>query len=412
MTSSRVALLSLHTSPLAQPGTGDGGGMNVYVRALAAALVRAGVACDVLTRRDAPGLPAILETEPGFRVVRLPVGPAAPVDKNVLPEWTEAFVDAALAHVAGDDGGGYELLHANYWVSALVGHCLKHELDVPLVCTFHTLAAVKAGAGVVDDPACRLDAEKRIIGCTDLVLASTTEERAQLVELYDADPTRVEVVPPGVDHDVFRSMDAPWRAHERHALGLSGRRVMLFVGRVQPLKGLEVAVRALAASDDDDAVLVVVGGPSGSSGAAELARVKELVRTLGLSERVRFVDPQPHANLARFYRAADVCLVPSRTESFGLVALEAAACGVPVVAADVGGLRGVVSNGETGLLVPGRDPAAYAAAVRLLRDSPELASRLGATAESRSRRYGWTMTAARLRRLYGDLLARELVSCG
>src|SRR5205823_7085007 len=217
-------------------------------------------------------------------------------------------------------------------------------------------------------------------------------------------------VPPGVDHAFFSPGN---RGGARAALGLgaSEHPVLLFVGRIQPLKGLAVAVRALAALDEQRAMLLVVGGPSGPDGAAELERVRDLVAELGLASRVRFVDPQPHHLLSSYYRAADVCLVPSRSESFGLVALEAAACGTPVVAAAVGGLRSLVEHGRTGFLVEGRDPEAFAAYAGELIDNLRLARQLGDAAAARARRYTWSTTAARLRRLYTDLAARVLVEC-
>lgn len=406
----RLAVLSVHTSPLAQPGAGDGGGMNVYVRALASALARAGVECDVLTRRDHPGQPAVVEIEPGFRVVHLTSGPAEAVPKHALIDLIEPLAVATMDHMATEDLR-YDALHANYWVSGALGHRLKHELDVPLVATFHTLARVKADAGVDDDPAQRARVEQETISCTDLMLASTDDEREQLVGLYGAERDRIEIVPPGVDHELFSPAGPGARAAARAALDLDDRPVLLFVGRIQPLKGARLAVRTLAALNDTRAVLLVVGGPSGPAGTAELEALHRLARTLGVLDQVRFVPPQPHERLATFYRAADVCLVPSRTESFGLVALEAAACGTPVVAAGVGGLRSLVVDGSTGFLIDGRDPTDFAGPVSLLLSDPDLAAAIGANAEARSRRYAWSITAARLRRLYADLLAREPVSC-
>lgn len=406
----RLAVLSVHTSPLAQPGAGDGGGMNVYVRALASALARAGVECDVLTRRDHPGQPSVVEIEPGFRVVHLAAGPPQSVPKHELIDLIEPLAAATLEHQHREDLR-YDAIHANYWISGALGHRLKHELDVPLVATFHTLARVKADAGVDDDPAQRARVEQETIACTDLMLASTEDEREQLVGLYGAERDRIEIVPPGVDHEIFFSAGAAGRAAARAALDLDDGPALLFVGRIQPLKGARLAVRTLAALDDPKAVLLVVGGPSGPAGAAELDELHRLARSLGVMDQVRFVPPQPHERLATFYRAADVCLVPSRTESFGLVALEAAACGTPVVAASVGGLRSLVDDGGTGFLVDGRDPMDFAGPVSLLVSDPELRAVMSANAEARSRRYAWSITAARLRRLYADLLARELVSC-
>ena len=405
----RLAVLSVHSSPLAQPGAGDGGGMSVYVRALASALARAGVECDVLVRREHPDQPDAVTVEPGFRVVHLNVGPAEPVSKHQLIELVDPMVAATLDLV--DQGVEYDALHANYWLSGAVGHRLKHELDVPLVATFHTLARVKADAGIDDDPELRARIEHEIVACADLMLASTGSERDQLEQLYGAVADRIEIVAPGVDHEIFHPVDARRRAQERRALGLGDEPALLFAGRIQPLKGADLAVQALAELAHPDAVLLVVGGPSGPDGELEQARLHELTAKLGLTGRVRFFPPQTHSELARYYRAVDVCLVPSHSESFGLVALEAAACGTPVVAAAVGGLSSLVDDGVTGFLVDSRDPADYAEPIERLLARPDLAQAMGTAAEARSRRYGWSMTAARLRRLYTDLLAREPVSC-
>lgn len=410
MTERRVAILSLHTSPLATPGSGDSGGMNVYVGALARSLARAGVAVDVFTRRDHPSLLRSVEQEPDYRVVHVDAGPARPLPKEELTGWLDDLVDGVLEHTA-DEGIGYDALHAHYWLSGAVGHRLKHVLDRPLVSTFHTLARVKHDAGVDDDPHLRGHIEREVVGCSDLMVVSTHVERDELVELYGADPARVEVVSPGVDHETFAPGDAAARRAARARLGLGDRRTLLFVGRIQPLKGADLALACLAELDHHDAELVIVGGPSGRDGAGALDRLHGLAARLGVTDRVRFVPPQPHRELAAFYRAADVCLVPSLSESFGLVALEAAACGTPVVAADVGGLRCIVEHGRTGFLVGSRSPVDYAVGVALLLSDADLASELGAAAHHRSLQYAWSMTAARLRRLYADLLDRAPVTC-
>jgi D-inositol-3-phosphate glycosyltransferase len=383
--------------------------MSVYVRALAGALARAGVDCDVFVRRESPETASVIEVEPGFRVVHLDAGPARPISKHELHGLVDEMVDGVTAVGARD--GAYDLFHANYWLSGAVGHALKHRLDAPLVATFHTLARVKADAGVDDDPELRSRVEHEIIACADLVLASTPAERDQLAGLYTADVRRVEVVPPGVDHERFHPVSPERRRAERRALGVDGGPVLLFAGRIQPLKGVDLAVRALAELGRPDATLLVVGGPSGPDGPTELEKLHVLVDELGLQNQVRFVPPQDHGALACYYRAADVALVPSHSESFGLVALEAAACGTPVVAAAVGGLVSLVDDGVTGHLIDSRDPADYAAPIARLLDDPRAAAATGARAESASRRYAWSMTAARLRRLYGDLLVREPVSC-
>jgi D-inositol-3-phosphate glycosyltransferase len=407
----RLAIFSVHTSPLAQPGSGDGGGLNVYVHALASSLARAGVECDVFTRAEHRGAPRVVPVEDGFRVVHLAAGPATPVSKDELAGLVDTLADATLEHLAGT-GAAYDALHANYWISGAVAHRLKHDLDLPLVATFHTLARVKAEVGLGgEDPAHRGKVETEVIGCSDLVCASTDHERSQLVDLYAADEDRIEIVPPGVDHELFHPGVDGDRDRARAVLRLDGRRVLLFVGRIQPLKGADLAVRCLAELDDPKAVLVVVGGPSGPDGAAELARLHELGRELGVHDQVRFVPPQRHERLPAFYRAADVCVVPSRSESFGLVALEAAACGTPVVAAAVGGLTSLVDHGETGFLVEQRAAGAFAAATSRLLDDASLAAEMGVSSHARSRRYSWSITAGRLRRLYADLAAREPVQC-
>jgi D-inositol-3-phosphate glycosyltransferase len=407
----RLAILSVHTSPLAQPGLGDGGGLNVYVRALASSLARAGIECDVFTRAEQRGVQRVVEVEPGFQVVHLPVGPPRLLDKHELVDLVDDFTDATLDFAAQADVT-YDALHANYWISGAVGHRLKHKLDLPLAVTFHTLAEVKAEAGVdgTDAPV-RREIEQQVMDCSDLVCASTAEERTQLIELYGAEPGRVEIVPPGVDHALFSPGDADERARARAWLGVGDASVLLFVGRIQPLKGADLALRCLAALDDRNTVLLVVGGPSGGGGEVELQRLHALALELAVEDRMRFVPPQPHQRLPVFYRAADACIVPSRSESFGLVALEAAACGTPVVAAAVGGLKFLVEHGRTGFLVGSRDPAEFAAAVDLLLRDHELAARIGADAHAESRRYSWSMTAGRLRRLYADLAAVEPVQC-
>jgi D-inositol-3-phosphate glycosyltransferase len=384
---------------------GDAGGMNVYVRELVGSLAQAGVDTTVYVRRTSTAQPARVEIEPGFAVVHVDAG-AHDLTKEALPDAVDAFGEALLRQWSRD-GGVPDAIHANYWLSAVAGHRLKHELGIPLVCTFHTLARVKAEAGDIE-PERRAQAEQQVIGCADVVLASSSTEAAQLQTLYDAAPAHLEVVPPGVDHAFFSPGD---RAGARKALGLAeDDPVLLFVGRIQPLKGLDVAIGALAELPRP-ARLLVVGGPSGEQGDATLAAAVALADALGVADRITWVPPQPHHRLSTYYRAADVCLVPSRSESFGLVALEAAACGTPVVAAAVGGLRSLVEHGVTGLLVDDRTPTAFAQAVGGLLDAPALAARMGAAGAVGARRYTWSTTAARLRRIYGDLTAPAPVRC-
>ncbi len=417
----RLAVLSFHTSPLVQPGVGDSGGMNVYVRELVSALAQAGVDCDVYTRAWADDLAPEIVVEPGFRVIHVDAGPRSDVPKEELPALVAPFTDGVVEHIQRSEP--VDAIHANYWLSGVAGHAIKHRLSLPLVSTFHTLARVKAEASLAEPGGqLRATAEAEVIACSDAILANGDEEAEELRRHYDAPSERIEVVPPGVDHAFFSpgnrdgARAALGWAHPGRISAVGGKRaaqhpVLLFVGRIQPLKGLDVAVATLAELHRADAELVVVGGPSGADGAAELARVHQLVDDLGLAGRVRFVEPQPHHVLPTWYRAADLVLVPSRSESFGLVALEAAACGRPVVAAAVGGLRTVVDHGHTGFLVEDRHPSAYAAHVADILDDADLAARLGATAAVRAGGYTWSTTAARLRRLYADLTVRQLVHC-
>ncbi len=401
----RVAVLSLHTSPLAQPGSGDSGGMNVYVRELVSALAQAGVECTTYTRASRPGLPEVVQVEPGHRVVHVPAG-AYDLAKEQLPSVLAEFGDAVIDHIKNDSPA--DVLHANYWLSGLVGHRIKHELDLPFVSTFHTLAKVKAEGGDLE-PEWRERAEAEIIGCADAICVSCSEEERQFLRLYGQPAGKIEIIAPGVEHAFFAPGD---RSGARKALDLpADSPVLLFVGRIQPLKGPDVAVRALAALRRSDALLLIVGGASGSEGDQEMQLLQTLMTELGVEDQVRFIEPQPHHILSTYYRAADAVVVPSRSESFGLVALEASACGVPVVASGVGGLLTLVDHGSTGFLVPDRDPQLYAQYIGEILDNPDDAALMGQRGAVRARQYTWGFAAARLRRVYTDLTVRELVAC-
>jgi len=399
-------MLSMHSSPLTQPGVGDSGGMNVYVRELSSALAQAGVDTTTYVRRWDPDLPEEVVVEPGFRVVHIDAGdPALPKERlfDVVGQFAAGVVDHLRTH------DGADLIHANYWLSGVAGHRIKHEMDLPLVCTFHTLARVKAEGGDAES-AWRELAEMEIIGCADAICVSCTEEERQFRRHYGDPPGRVEIVAPGVEHAFFAPGDR-MGARGALGLGLGPEPMLLFVGRIQPLKGVDVAVRTLAALDRPDASLVIVGGASGQDGDAEVEKVVALVDELSLTERVHFVPPQAHHLLSSYYRGADVVLVPSRSESFGLVALEAAACGTPVVAAGVGGLLTLVDHGHTGFLVPGRDPEVFASYTDEILGNDRLAAEMGQAAAQRSQRYTWSLAAARLRRVYGDLTVGSRVEC-
>ncbi len=398
-----LAVLSMHTSPLAQPGTGDGGGLNVYVRELATSMAHQGVSCDIYARRSNGEQPHIVDVEPGVRVVHVDAG-APNLPKEDLPAVVGRFTEEVAKHLRDRPA---DAIHAHYWLSGVAGHELKHRLDIPLGVTFHTLGKVKSLSGDAE-PQERIQAEEQVIGCADAVFASGGVEASQLIQLYDVAPDRLEILTPGVDLAFF-SPGQRWAA--RQAIGLGEQPVLLFVGRIQPLKGVDLAVESLARLRNSSAVLVIVGGPSGPEGRRTLDELEKRIAHWGLGDRVRFVEPQPHHLLSTYYRAADVCLVPSRSESFGLVALEAAACGTPVVASDVGGLRNNVVEGSTGFLVSDRDPAEFAARVDEVLADPLLALRLGENGAQRARSHTWGDSARTAVQVFDRLTARELVDC-
>ena len=399
-----VAVLSLHTSPLTQPGVGDSGGMNVYVREMAAALAHAGSECRVYVRRAQDGLPDEVAIEPGVTVVHIDAGPVE-LPKEDLLGVVDEFADGVLADFR--PFGQPDVIHANYWLSGVAGHRVKHEVEVPLAVTFHTLARIKAATGDPESEQ-RSQAEAEVLGCADVVIASCEPEAQQLQSFYDAPPERIELAPPGVEHALFSPGD---REGARAALGLGPGPILLFVGRIQPLKRPLVAVETLALLERLDARLLVVGGPSGAEGELEYRRLQDRVQALGLADRVTLIPPRPHYWLSTYYRAADVVMVPSRSESFGLVALEAAACGTPVVAAPVGGLRSVVDHGRTGFLVDDATPEAFAAQVAALIDNPLLAAETAMNATERARLFSWTAMARSLQATYRRAQSRVPVDC-
>lgn len=404
-----VAVLSMHTSPLSQPGTGDSGGMNVYVHELATSLAQAGVDVRVYVRRDDPSAPDEVVVEPGLRVFNVSVGPIGVV-KEDLPSLVEAYAAAVTELEMSDPAGPADVIHANYWLSVEAGRLLRSATGSPLVATFHTLARIKREHGDPESPQ-REQQEAELLSICDAICVSNPVEAEQIARLYDVDPTRLVIVPPGVDHAFF----SPGARHgARAAVGMGSEPMILFVGRIQPLKALDVAVAALA-DLPQDVRLVVVGGPSGRAGQAEVEKVVSMADAAGLADRVEFVPPQPHYLLSSYYRAADVVVVPSRSESFGLVALEAAACGTPVVAAEVGGLRSLVVDSVTGYLIGSRDPVDYAKRLEQILFDPELAASMGSAAAERAKCYSWPLAAERLLDLYSEVRTRWrgrcLVSC-
>jgi D-inositol-3-phosphate glycosyltransferase len=378
--------------------------MNVYVRELVASLAHRGADCTVYVRRYAADLPREVVVEPGVRVVHIDAGDFD-LAKELLPGIVDEFTDGVIAHI--DATGGTDVIHANYWLSGVSGHRIKHELELPLVTTFHTLARVKAETGD-SEPERRIQAESDVIKCSEVITANSVAEAHQLQRLYGAPAERIEIVTPGVEHALFSPGD---QRGARHALGLGRGPVLMFVGRIQPLKGVDVAVQAFAALDRPDATLLIIGGASGSEGATEVERITALMDRLRVRQQVRLVDPQPHHRLGTYYRAADVVLAPSRSESFGLVALEAAACGTPVVASAVGGLRTLVDHGHSGFLVEGRDPKVYASFVDEVLSNPLLAAEMAMNGAERARSYTWGSMADRLMGIYSRLGDRLLVDC-
>lgn len=404
--SCRIAVLSLHTSPLEQPGKGDSGGMNVYIRKVALEMARRNVFSDIFTRRTSPDEPEVVEVVPGVRVFAIEAGPPRAVHKERLPRLVSRFVEAIFNRAAID--GPYDLVHAHYWLSGVAGTLLKQQWGVPLAVSFHTLARVKdaASPGEHPEPMFRKRGEDRVVRLADRIVAATEIERSQLIEYYDADPTKVVIVPPGVDLDVF---SPEGRDAARRRFGFGDHPTAVFVGRLQPLKGAHVALGAMARLKRmvPDARLVVAGGDSPRGRRGELLRLTLAARRLGIVRRIRFMEPLPHEELAELYRAADVVVIPSASESFGLVALEAAACGTPVVATAVGGLRKLVHDGHTGYLVFRRDAPSFAAALSRVLADREARERMGANGVLLAGQFPWGRTATGLLEAYASVMACE-----
>ena len=402
----KLAVLSMHTSPLAQPGIGDGGGMNVYVREASIALEQAGISSTIFTRRTDRNTPTVKTIGKGIKVVQVDAGSFS-LRKEDLFSVVDEFKNGVEDFLVNEDE--HDALFANYWLSGAAGHGLKHSLRLPLLTTFHTLARVKRLSGDENiEYEHRSKIESEVIGCSDVILSNSSFEMEQLVSQYDADPSRIEIVPPGVDHSIFKPAS---KNEARAQLNLSGNPILLFVGRIQPLKGADLAVSILSELDHEDAHLILVGGSSGPEGPNEENRIREMVDELGLTQRVTFVHPQRHEKLVNWYQAADVVLMPSKSESFGLVALEASATGVPVVASSVGGLQTIIEHDLSGYLIDGRDPLSYASYVSKIIDDSKKAENMSIEATKKSRSFTWSVTAARLRRICLDLQSRSLVDC-
>ena len=410
----RIATISLHTSPLDQPGTGDAGGLNVYVVEVSKRLAERGIEVEIFTRAVCRDTPPTVELVPGVLVRNVVAGPFEELDKNSLPGQICPFTFGVLRTEAAYAPGRYDLLHAHYWLSGQVAAVAAERWGVPLVQSMHTLGKVKNLALALGDsaePPARIRGEGEVVAAADRLVANTAEEARQLIDLYGADPWRVETVIPGVDLSVFRPASGVASGLAsglalRRRLGLASDAVVLaFAGRIQPLKGPDVVLRAAASllrlrpSLAGRLVVVIVGGPSGSEVGAP-GRLEALASSLGISSFVRMEAPCPQPELADWYRAADVVLVPSHSESFGLVALEAQACGTPVVAAAVGGLRTAVRDGYSGVLVDGHDPEVWARVLSDLLVSPGRLLQLSAGAREHAAAFNWPATAERLVGVY------------
>ncbi|MDQ1249405.1 MAG: D-inositol-3-phosphate glycosyltransferase [Actinomycetota bacterium] len=407
----RVAMLSLHTSPLSQPGTGDAGGMNVYVWEVSRRLAAAGVAVEVFTRATDSSQPATEQIADRLTVRHVVAGPFQGLRKEDLPGQLCALSAGVLRAEASRPEGWFDLLHSHYWLSGQVGWVAKERWDVPLVHSMHTLAKVKnrdRGAHDAPEPASRVIGEQQVVEVADALIANTEAEAADLHSLYDAPADRVAVVHPGVDLEVFTAGDA--HAARRH-LGLDPvAPLLVFVGRLQPLKApdllLAAAARMPPAADGAAPHVVICGGPSGN-GSDMPERLRAQAAALGLADRTTFLPPLARPDLVDLYRAATLVAVPSYSESFGLVAAEAQACGTPVVAAAVGGLRTVVADGISGLLVDGHHGDDWAAALSRVIASPQVRHRLAAGARGQAERFGWEATTAETLRTYAEVLARH-----
>ncbi|MCW2832471.1 MAG: glycosyl transferase, group 1 [Nocardioides sp.] len=404
-------MISLHTSPLDQPGTGDAGGMNVYVVELSRRLAAKGIAVDVFTRATSSELPPVVEAFDGVHVRHIAAGPFEGLAKGELPGQLCAFAREVLRAEAIQPQGHYDVVHSHYWLSGQVGALARDRWGVPLVHSMHTMAKVKNEAlaeGDSPEPLARLIGEEQVVEAADLLIANTDLEAKQLVELYGAEPDRVEVVHPGVDLSVFKPVD---QAVVRRELGLpTDAIVLMFAGRIQPLKAPDVLLRAVGVLLQQDPLLrsrlvvPIVGGPSGS-GLEHPESLAKLSAELGLDDVVRFVPPVAQAELARWCAAATAVAVPSYNESFGLVAAEAQATGTPVVAAAVGGLTTVVADEVSGLLVEGHEARDWAAALRRLIEDPALTRRLGEGALAHAGDFSWDRTAERTLEAYRDACA-------
>ena len=403
----RLAFLSLHSCPAARPGRRDTGGMNVYLLQVARQLGRAGVRVDIFTRHHDPADPQVISIGENARVVHIRAGSTGQRKENLhaaVPEFVANLEDYARLC-----GARYDLLHSHYWLSGMAGSQLSQALGVPHVATFHTLGKLKLQARPGEnESAVRIDAETTLLRSVDGVVVSTRAEAEEMIRLYGVYPGRVAVIAPGVDLDVFWPRD---RTLARERLGVTEPGVVLYVGRLEPLKGLDILVRAVAdlAMVDTTRLLVVGGDPDSDELVGELG---SLARSVGVAERVTFAGSVPQQDLPWYYSAADVLVLPSHYESFGMVALEAMACGTPVVVSRVGGLKTFVRNGESGYLVPWRCSDPFSQQIEMILASPSLRRAMGDAALSAARGMGWSGVSSRMMDFYNSLIGRSVALAG
>jgi D-inositol-3-phosphate glycosyltransferase len=395
-----IAVVSVHTSPLARPGTRDSGGMNVYIRQLSHEMGRRAHTMDIFTRRTDPDTPEVTVIDERTRVIQIDAG-APGAEKASLRRFLPEFRDGVLAFQERD-GRPYDLVHSHYWLSGWVGQTLKTAWQIPHVIMFHTLGEVKNRHHLNErEPDHRIDGERLVAHEVDRVICASQGEKEMIGSLYGVPSQRITVVPCGVDTDVFRPLD---KAAMRRKLGLGAKeQIVLFVGRIEPLKGIDVLLRAVSHLDGRFRVLVIGGDGKDGARKSELAA---LAAELRIADKATFLDAVPHESLPTYYNAADICVVPSYYESFGLVAVEAMACGVPVIASRVGGLKETVKDGQTGYLVPWLCPEPFAERLELLLNNEPMRLSLGRGARAAAERYHWSEVAARVEDVYHDLVSQ------
>ncbi len=406
----RVAMLSVHTCPLATLGGKKTGGMNVYVRELSAELGHRGIEVDVFTRSQDPCVPHVNDSGLGIgaRVIHIPAGPEKPLPTNDIYPYLLEFV-ANVLDFAEREGLAYDILHSHYWLSGWVAQKLRDQWNIPILQMFHTLGLMKNR--IATDPnqhesELRIRTERDVMRTADYLIAATPAERIQLMWLYGADMRKIHTIPPGVDVQHFCPVP---RAEAQEIIGLpKGHRLVLFVGRIEPLKGIDTLLRAIAilkreqSPFSDKLCLAIIGGDLGGPEAddAEMQRLKQLREELNLGEFVAFLGSKSQATLQYYYSAAEAVIMPSHYESFGMVALEAMACGTPVVASEVGGLAYLVQDGITGFHVPDRDPEELAGKIRLLLENEDLHREMSAATVAAAQRYAWPRITSQIEDMY------------